>query len=209
MTKKIKDQEHEKKPSLRISTIAYGSEKKGNRVVYLVNPKGKGSIKKNAEALVLYRWRRRVFKGYSFSGAKLNPKIWRTLPDIFGPNIKDWSLFTEEKINEILQKNKEEMQKTFTKLPSANVLYAIFQICKSKNITKLIERHNNPERANSYGTPDLFLFAKKIGIRKINIARFVEVKKPDEPLKHDQRDEIKFLQSLGLHARVIRLDERK
>ena len=35
-----------------------------------------------------------------------------------------------------------------------------------------------------------------------------EVKKPEETVKPDQHEEIEFLQSIGLHARVLRLDER-
>jgi len=41
------------------------------------------------------------------------------------------------------------------------------------------------------------------------IARFVEVKKPEEELSQDQKEEIAFLQSLELHARVLRLIERE
>ena len=72
----------QKKPSLRISNIVYGREK----VVlecFTSWIRGKGR-EKNAEAVILHRWRRRVKKGYSFSGAKLNPKIWRLLPTTFG-----------------------------------------------------------------------------------------------------------------------------
>jgi hypothetical protein len=41
------------------------------------------------------------------------------------------------------------------------------------------------------------------------VARFVEVKRPDEEVSEDQHEEIEFLQSLGLHARVFRLQEPK
>jgi hypothetical protein len=41
-----------------------------------------------------------------------------------------------------------------------------------------------------------------------SIARFVEVKRPDEVLMVTQRPEIEFLNQLGLKARVVRLLER-
>jgi hypothetical protein len=41
------------------------------------------------------------------------------------------------------------------------------------------------------------------------MARFVEVKKPDEPVSEDQHDEINFMIGMGLHARVLRLIERE
>jgi hypothetical protein len=53
----------------------------------------------------------------------------------------------------------------------------------------------------------LFLYATHIQTGKPSIARFVEVKKPDEKVSQDQKDEITLLNSLGLHARVIRLKE--
>jgi len=37
----------------------------------------------------------------------------------------------------------------------------------------------------------------------------VEVKKPEEAVSGDQLAEIEFLNKLGLHARVLRLIERK
>jgi hypothetical protein len=40
------------------------------------------------------------------------------------------------------------------------------------------------------------------------IARFVEVKKPEEAVSGDQHEEIGFLRSLCLHARILRLVER-
>ena len=39
--------------------------------------------------------------------------------------------------------------------------------------------------------------------------RFVEVKKSEEPLPECQREEIAFMNEIGLHARCIRLIERE
>ena len=55
---RLKDPEYQRLPSLRISHIVYGRELRGNRVYYLVDPKGGGTNKKVAESVVLYRWRR-------------------------------------------------------------------------------------------------------------------------------------------------------
>lgn len=56
--------------------------------------------------------------------------------------------------------------------------------------------------------PDLFLYAShKLGRQKL-MGRFVEVKKPEEPLSAGQHEEIAFMNRIGLHARCIRLIER-
>jgi hypothetical protein len=40
------------------------------------------------------------------------------------------------------------------------------------------------------------------------MGRFVEVKKPEESLSDGQREEIAFMNEIGLHSRCIRLIER-
>jgi hypothetical protein len=62
----------------------FGRELRGTRVFYLVDPKGQGTVKKVAESVVLHRWRRRQFEGYVFGGCRLNPRVWRALPDVLG-----------------------------------------------------------------------------------------------------------------------------
>jgi hypothetical protein len=84
----------------------------------------------------------------------------------------------------------------------------LFEVFGALRLEQLIERHNDPVRQDRFGTPDLFLDAIEDSTGKAAIARFVEVKKPEGPLKRDQTEEIAFLQELGLHARVLRLDER-
>lgn len=204
----IKDPLHEKKPALRISHIVYGRETRGNRVVYLVDPKGGGTEKQISESVVLFRWRRRIFPGHTFSGAKLHPKIWRILPTIFGPDTGAWTTLSENNIAELILRKRSEPQDEYFSLPGANVLKALFEVSGAARLATIIARHNAPERASNYGTPDLFLYAIDTATKAPVIARFVEVKKPEEPLSQDQREEIKFLQSLGLHARVLRLIEK-
>ena len=53
-----------------------------------------------------------------------------------------------------------------------------------------------------------FLYAIEGSSNHPTFARFVEVKKPEEPASRVQLEEIDFLNKLGLHARVLRLVER-
>ena len=55
--------------------------------------------------------------------------------------------------------------------------------------------------------PDLFLYALNEQGR-VQSPRFVEVKRPREPIHSSQTGEIAFLLGLGLNARVFRLLER-
>jgi VRR-NUC domain len=205
----IKDKDSEKKHPLRISCMAYGREKIGARVYYLVDDRGEGTEKKISEAVVLQRWRKRVFEGYTFSGSKLNPKIWRNLPIIFDGSPKTWGKLSIEMIKSILDEKRSLMRKHYISLPSANILKALFEICGSDRLKALVERHNHDSRKEKYGTPDLFLYAIQKSTGKASVARFVEVKRPDEEVSKDQHEEITFLQSLGLHAKVFRLQEPK
>jgi hypothetical protein len=203
----IKDSEDQKKPSLRISHIVYGREKRDSRVYYLVDPKGEGSEKKIAEQVVLHRWRRRFFSGFTFSGARLNPGIWRVLPKVLGDDPIKWLQASEEEIKYHIDTHRELMRKTHQTLPAALVLSALFQHIGNTRLAEIITRHNDPARTDKFGTPDLFLYATDNKSGKVAIGRFVEVKKPEEDLSNDQKEEIAFLQSLGLHARVLRLIE--
>ena len=57
--------------------------------------------------------------------------------------------------------------------------------------------------------PDLFIFAFDKETNEIDHCRFVEVKKPEEPLSQVQKVEIVFLRSLNLKAGVFRLIEAR
>ena len=205
----IKDSEDQKKPPLRISHIVYGREKRGNRIYYLVDPKGGGTDKKIAEQVVLHRWRRRVFSGFTFSGGRLNSSVWRVLPSVLGKDLANWPKLSETEIQRQIDSCRESMREGHSTLPAANVLKALFEHCGLKRLKAIVARHTDPARVENFGTPDLFLYATDNKTGKVSIARFVEVKKPEEPLSDDQKVEINFLQSLGLHARVLRLIERE
>ena len=86
-------------------------------------------------------------------------------------------------------------------------MYALFNICGPERLKVLIDKHTSKEHEGRSGVPDLFLFATNTQTGKPSIARFVEVKKPREPVSQDQKDEIELLNSMGLHARGMRLVE--
>ena len=103
-----------------------------------MDQKGKGIEKKNAEAVILHRWRRRVRKGYSFSGAKLNPKIWRLLPQLLDNDVKNWIYLSSEDIQTIFHKKLDYMREHKIKVPSYNILFGLFQICGATKLKKNI-----------------------------------------------------------------------
>jgi hypothetical protein len=205
----MKDPDHEKKPTLRISHIVYGRERRGNRVVYLLDPKGEGAEKSIAEQVVLHRWRRREFPGYTFSGARLSPNLWRALPLVLSTDTSLWGRLTPAKIKELADRKRSDLRRRHLSVPSENVVWALIQVCGRDRLHKIVERHNAPDRLEQFGTPDLFLYATCNETGQPMIARFVEVKKPEEAVSGDQHEEIEFLKSLGLHSRILRLVERK
>ncbi len=205
----MKSPDHEKKPSLRISHIVHGRERSGTRVVYLLEPKGERMEKGIAEQVVLHRWRRRVFPGYTFSGARLSPNLWRALPLVLSSDTSLWCSLTPAKIKELVDRKRSDLRRSHLSIPSENVTWALIQVCGGDRLHKIVERHNAPDRLEKFGTPDLFLYAACDETGQPMIARFVEVKKPEEAVSGDQHEEIEFLQSIGLHARILRLVERK
>ena len=195
------------KPSLRISHIVYGRKNEGNRVKYLVDHDGdKFAI---PEDIILIRWRKRQHPNASFSGARLKPHLWRALTYALGRDCASWpSKMTES----TLQRAREELRSGegnhpyMNSLPSLSTLEALWLICGQERLQQLVDRHS---KVGVYGVPDLFVFARDHKTQKAYMGRFVEVKKPDEPMSSGQREEIAFMNSLGLHARLIRLIERQ
>jgi VRR-NUC domain len=207
-TKVLHDDEQIRKPALRISHIVYGREKSGSRVTYLVDPKGGGEQRDIAEEVILKRWRKRVFPGYSFHGDRLYPHCWKTISMVLG-NVPLASRMTlsVESINEMRGAASESLGHLRHSLPAPSTMYALIQVCGFERLQLLFERHLQTTDGDPFGTPDLFLFATDRSGRQV-MGRFVEVKKPEEPFQKTQKPEIEFLQSLGLHARVLRLIER-
>jgi hypothetical protein len=207
--KPIEDKEALKKPALRISRIVYGRERVGTKVKYLIDPKGQGDKKEIPEKVVLIRWRKRVFPGYTFSGDRLGPNIWRGLAIALGYQPQaHWLKWTDQDIASMLESSRETMGIYKSSVPSAGTIHALIQICGLERLKQIFKRHLDPSRDEIYGTPDLFLFARDVNGRQC-MGRFVEVKRPEESFKDGQVEELAFLQSLGLNARVARLIERE
>lgn len=195
------------KPSLRISHLVYGRKNEGKRVEYLLDPGGDQYA--IPEDIVLIRWRKRRHPNASFSGARLGPHLWRALAYALGHDCSAWPL---QKTESLLVQAREALRADqgnpayLNSLPALATWEALWTICGQERLQKLVDRHRDPE---VFGVPDLFLFARDSKTQKAYMGRFVEVKKPEEPLSSGQRDEIPFMNSLGLHARLIRLIERE
>jgi len=207
----MKDDPSLKKPPLHVSHIVYGRQapsKRGGHVSYLLDPKGRGEERAIPENVVLIRWRKRVMPGYTFSGGRLGPNLWNGLAVALGPEPKAaWLKMTEAQINDCLVESRPAMGHYKSSVPSASVLHALFQVCGLERLKALFARHLDPNRGEVRGTPDLFLYAARQDGKGV-YGRFVEVKRPEEGFKDGQREEIAFLNSIGLHARVLRLIER-
>jgi len=198
----------EKKPSLRISPNVYGRTSVRNKVKYLIDPKGGGSDMGVPERVVLTRWRKRQFPNHKFSGDKLSSTLWRAVAAIYGKNATKICNLSKQQLEEIKAvKSLPEGERNYLKLPASNIMFALFFICGSKRLQVLIDKHTSKEHEGRSGVPDLFLFATSTVTGEPSIARFVEVKKPGEKISQDQIDEIELLNSMGLHARVMRLVE--
>jgi hypothetical protein len=68
----------------------------------------------------------------------------------------------------------------FLKLASPQTLYALFPVCGPERLQTILDKHLSDQHKGKSGIPDLFLFAISHSTGLPNIARFVEVKKPEE-----------------------------
>jgi hypothetical protein len=201
--------ETEAKPALRISHIVYGRQASGNRVLYLVDPKGQGEERAVAESLVLKRWRKRQFPGHTFCGERLSSTLWRAVAKAFGTKAKALCKLSLEQIDATSEKSRELLSaEGYLKLASPQTLHALFAVCGHERLQGILDKHLSVEHKGKSGIPDLFLFATSHSTGLPTITRFVEVKKPEEPVSPVQMAEIVFLNQMGLHARVLRLVER-
>ncbi len=195
-------------PALRISSIVHGRCFTGTRVSYLVDPHGAGIARAGPETLILKRWRKRKREGYTFSGGRLGPNTWRGVDLVFASDAGAACALDVNGIEARLGPMRDRLRSHHYSLPAAATLHALFAILGPHRLRKLVERHLDPSRAERYGTPDLFLFAVDQESGDYHSAHFVEVKKPREHVSKDQREEMAFMVSLGLNARVLRLIER-
>ena len=198
-------------PALRISNIVHGRRNVADRVEYMLDPKGQDTSKfEIPEQIVLTRWRQRKSNAYVFGGMRLSPNIWRSVKVALG---KDWS--------NIERLESTEIDKLY-KASAAGLKSKKYKAVNGENLLKLVEglgvtkfnalmtRHNDPERSKIYGTPDLFVWAISRNSKEIDHVRFIEVKKPREPLSEDQVNELHYLNfDLKIKARVLRLREAR
>ena len=198
-------------PALRISNIVHGRRNVADRVEYMLDPKGQDTSKfEIPEQIVLTRWRQRRSNAYVFGGMRLSPNIWRSVKVALG---KDWS--------NIERLESTEIDKLY-KASAAGLKSKKYKAVNGENLLKLVEglgvtkfnalmtRHNDPERSKIYGTPDLFVWAISRNNKEIDHVRFIEVKKPREPLSEDQVNELHYLNfDLKVKARVLRLREAR
>ena len=191
---------------LGIKSTVHGREKRGNHVYFIIDPKGNDLKKGRTELVVLKRWRKKIKANHSFSGSTLNPKIWRSMRTVFGNDPKNWVSLSVKEISEYLQNARIKHPEDTKFLPSASILAVIFKVCGVENLESILERHNKPERAEIFGTPDLFLYSTNSKTKEI-WAVFIEVKRKKEEFVKGQREEIAYLQSLDLNAGVFRLNK--
>ena len=185
---------------------------------YRLNADGSGEEFGVPERVVLFRWRKRIRKGYTFSGARLSPTFWRALPAALGPDVASWfSLDMAEVLTRIAswkakqQEARDVVQAGDTpsipKLPSADVVHAISHTCKPQTLQKLVNRHAQLAAIKESGVPDLFLFARDARNR-VCMAQFVEVKRQKEKMRPGQTAEHAFMYDLQLPLRKFVLRER-
>ena len=179
------------------------------RVRYLVDPDGLGDERAIPEDVVLIRWRRRKMDGHTFHGCRLGPNTWRAIGYAFGSDAEQICSLSVEQIAVGRQELGLDKDSHHFWLPDASTVACIFQALGPSKLEKILHRHLSPERIDRFGTPDLFLFAKKRQDAKVSFFRLVEVKKPKERISPDQHEEIAFLRSNGVPARVLRLIESK
>ena len=200
-----------KSVSLGISKIALRRERKQrSRVEYLIDPGGdEASGFGVPEKVVLQRWRQKTSKKYAFGGMRLSPNIWRSIQLSIGINYFDEYEVDTDFIDEKNQQKKMEIKSYKYPIISGANVQKLVQGLGLMPLRAIMQRHNNPTRIDTYGTPDLYLWAIRRSTQKIAFTRLVEVKKPLEPLSPDQKAELFYLRhDLGLEAGFLRLIEK-
>ena len=197
-------------PKLPISYRVKGRRTRPDkRVEYLVDPRGIDKLKYAIpEEIVLKRWRRRQALNYDYGGARLSPNIWRSIKEALG---EDANSINELSISDIDQKYASAKIRldalNYKMVCGENIRKLVFGL-GIKKFQRLLDRHNREDRKDIYGTPDLILWTLTPRRRKISEVKFVEVKKPNEPLSQDQKDEINFLREiLNVSTILVRLKE--
>ena len=194
-------------PALRISNLVYGRERREDgRVTYLLN-EDSDETRAIPEEIVLKRWRSRKQANKSFKGFRLSPNFWRAIGLALGKNAEKIKTLKIQEIEANFSKYKKDLKEQKYKIQSASNIIEVFKSLEIQQLQSILDRHLDPNRIDKYGTPDLFLYVSHTTNYSISMACFVEVKRPKEKLSDDQKNEINYLRSVGLKARVFRLKE--
>jgi hypothetical protein len=139
----------------------------------------------------------------------LSPTIWRALSFAF-PEIRTEGIIpSRDEIALRVSDLRLALKRKHLSLPNVDLLRTLLLDIGPDRAARLIERHTSAAHRGKSGVPDLYLFARSVhDPERATFSRFVEVKKPGEPVSKDQKDEIAFLRSLGLQSRVLTLMER-
>ena len=199
-------------PSLHISNVVHGRRNLDSRVEYRRTANPDDDNFEIPEQIVLKRWKSRNPgpQNLRFSGFRLSPNVWKSLHFAFGFDVEALCSYSAEEIDEIYieQTTQPEFIRLHFKRMDGTKVKILTEALGKVKLKKVLERHNDPNFPKRYGTPDLFLYALNSNSHTINHFRFVEVKKPQEPLSRDQINELGFLKNeLGVKARVLRLIE--
>lgn len=202
--------------SLRISRVVRNRTFENNRAHYDVAPYGAPAAEGEAERavaekVVLLRWRQRESENRVYKGERLPPTMWRALPIALGSDPAVWAHLSTEDIKTKVEAARPLLASAGQdgkplSIPSPQGVHAIIGVLGVDRLRRLVERHADPGRHEEPGVPDLFLYAVNAN-GKVETPRFVEVKRPTERVRDGQREEIAFLQSLGVEAQVLRLIE--
>ena len=198
-------------PALRISNIVHGRRNVADRVEYMLDPKGQDTSKfEIPEQIVLTRWRQRRSNAYQFGGMRLSPNIWRSIKVALGENCSNIERFEATEIDKLYKASAARLKSKKYKAVNGENLLKLVEGLGVTKFNALMTRHNDPDRSKIYGTPDLFVWAISKNNKEIDHVRFIEVKKPREPLSEDQVNELHYLNfDLKVKARVLRLREAR
>ena len=198
-------------PALRISNIVHGRRNVADRVEYMLDPKGQDTSKfEIPEQIVLTRWRQRRINAYQFGGMRLSPNIWRSIKVALGENWSNIERFEATEIDKLYTASAARLKSKKYKAVNGENLLKLVEGLGVTKFNALMTRHNDPDRSKIYGTPDLFVWAISRNSKEIDHVRFIEVKKPGEPLSEDQVNELHYLNfDLKIKARVLRLREAR
>lgn len=207
----IKEVEFFTNQTLPISCSAFGRRtNKTRRVEYLIDPKG--LLEKGygiPEQVVLSRWKKKSSRKIYCSGMRMSPNIWRSIYVALGTDTSVISDMSFEQINICYQRKSEELKALHYPTISGEKISYLARGLGVNNLDALLLRHNDPDRAGIFGTPDLYLWKYTYKTKEIHSIKFVEVKKPQEPLSSDQRDELEYLNNvLGIPTILFRLKEQ-